>query len=90
MHRIHPNFQSARSKFYDECLARDLGVAESSQVKFAAARHLFLNQTGRNYTILPVNRVMLYMMWLRFYPSYHNLAFFLPSSKYLFSQQLNL
>ena len=37
-------------------------------------RHLFLNQTGRNYTILPVNRVMLYMMWLRFYPSYHNLA----------------
>jgi hypothetical protein len=49
MHRIHPNFQSARSKFYDECLARD-------------------------NTILPVNRVMLYMMWLRFYPSYHNLA----------------
>ena len=37
-------------------------------------RHLFLNQTGRSYTILPVNRVMLYMMWLRFYPSYHNLA----------------
>jgi hypothetical protein len=35
-HRIHPNFQSARSKFYDECLASDLGVAESSQVKFAA------------------------------------------------------
>jgi hypothetical protein len=37
-------------------------------------RHLFLDQTGRSYTILPVNRVMLYMMWLRFYPSYHNLA----------------
>jgi hypothetical protein len=37
MHRIHPNFQSARLKFYDECLARDMGVAESSQVKFAAA-----------------------------------------------------
>ena len=37
MHRIHSNFQSARSKFYDECLARDLGVAESSQVKCAAA-----------------------------------------------------
>ena len=37
-------------------------------------RHLFLNETGRNYTILPVNRVMLYMMWLRFYPSYYNLA----------------
>jgi hypothetical protein len=37
MHRIHSNFQFARSKFYDECLARDLGVAESSQVKFAAA-----------------------------------------------------
>jgi hypothetical protein len=28
MHRIHPNFQTARSKFYDECLAGDLGVAE--------------------------------------------------------------
>ena len=25
-------------------------------------RHLFLDQTGRNYTMLPVNRVMLYMM----------------------------
>jgi hypothetical protein len=37
-------------------------------------RHLFLNETGRTYTILPVNRVKLYMMWLRFYPSYHNLA----------------
>ena len=37
-------------------------------------RHLFLNETGRNYTILPVNRVMLYMKWLRFYPSYCNLA----------------
>jgi hypothetical protein len=37
-------------------------------------RHLFLDQTGRSYTILPVNRVMLYMMWLRSYPSYHNLA----------------
>jgi hypothetical protein len=37
MHRIHPNFQSARSTFYDECLARDLGVAESSKVKISAA-----------------------------------------------------
>jgi hypothetical protein len=37
-------------------------------------RHLFLNETGRNYTIVPVNRVMWFMMWLRFYPSYHNLA----------------
>jgi hypothetical protein len=37
-------------------------------------RHLFLNETGWNYTILLVNRVILYMMWLRFYPSYHNLA----------------
>ena len=37
IHRIRPNFQSARSKFDDECLAMDLGVAESSPVKFAAA-----------------------------------------------------
>jgi hypothetical protein len=35
MHHIHPNFQSARSKFYDECLARDLGVAESPEVKMS-------------------------------------------------------
>ena len=42
MHRIHPNFQSARSKFYDECLASDLGVAESSQVKFAAVAQVTL------------------------------------------------
>jgi hypothetical protein len=37
MHRIHLNFQSTRSKLYDDCLAMDMGVAESSQVKFAAA-----------------------------------------------------
>ena len=37
-------------------------------------RHLFLNEKGRNYTILPVNRAMMYMMWLRSYPSYHNHA----------------
>jgi hypothetical protein len=37
MHRIRPNFQSARSKLYDECLGRNQGVAESPQVKFAAA-----------------------------------------------------
>lgn len=37
-------------------------------------RHLSLNETGRYYTLSPVNRVKLYMMLLRSYPSYHNLA----------------
>jgi hypothetical protein len=64
------DFLSHRYSFY-------LATGETSESLLRltrATRHLFLNQTGRNYTILPVNRVMLYMMWLRFYPSYHNLA----------------
>jgi hypothetical protein len=43
-------------------------------------RHLFLNETGRKYTLSPVNRAMLYMKWLRSYPSYHNLALILNVS----------
>ena len=37
-------------------------------------RHMFLNETGRYYTLSPVNRSMMYMLLLRSYPSYHNLA----------------
>jgi hypothetical protein len=54
MHRIHPNFPSARSKFYDECLAKDLGVAESSQVKFAADLEISLSMNRcKNQQIKP-------------------------------------
>ena len=38
IHCIRPNYQSARSKWYDECFAKDLGGegrSESSQVKCA-------------------------------------------------------
>jgi len=50
IYRIRRNFQSARSKFYDECLARDLGVAESSQVKSALCGHLV--RVGRRVVII--------------------------------------
>jgi hypothetical protein len=35
---------------------------------------MFLNETGRYYTLSPVNRAMMSMMLLRSYPSYHNIA----------------
>jgi hypothetical protein len=36
---------------------------------------MFLNETGRYYTLSPVNRAMISVMLLRSYPSYHKLAF---------------
>jgi threonyl-tRNA synthetase len=33
-----------------------------------------LNETERYYTLSPVNRAMMFMMLLRSYPSYQNLA----------------
>ena len=67
---VFSNFSSHRYSFY---LAT--GETPDSLLRLTrTTRHLFLNETGRNYSILPVNRVMLYMMWLRSYPSYHNLA----------------
>jgi hypothetical protein len=52
------DFLSHRYSFY---LA--IGETPESLLRLSrTTRHLFLNKTGRNYTILPVNRVMLYMM----------------------------
>jgi hypothetical protein len=63
---VFSNFSSNRYSFY---------LAIGSLLRLTrTTRCLFLNETGRNYTISPVNRVMLYIMWLRSYPSYHNLA----------------
>jgi len=67
---VFSNFSSHRYSFY---LAT--GEIPESLLRFTrTTRHLFLNETGRYYTLSPVNRVMLYMMWLRSYPSYHNHA----------------
>jgi hypothetical protein len=52
------NFLSHRYSFY--LTTRE--TPESFLRLTRTTRHLFLNQTGRSYTILPVNRVMLYMM----------------------------
>ena len=67
---VFSNISSHRYSFY---LATG-EIPESLLRLTRTTRHLVLNETGRNYTILPVNRAMLYMMWLRFYSSYHNLA----------------
>jgi len=67
---VFSNFSSHKYLFY---LAT--GETPESLLRLTRTiRHLFLNETGRNHTILPVNIVMLYMMWLRSYPSYHILA----------------
>ncbi|CAG2248292.1 unnamed protein product [Mytilus edulis] len=35
---------------------------------------LFRQRTGRNHTLSPRNRILLFMLWLRSYPSYHMLS----------------
>ena len=67
---VFSNFTSHKYSFY---LAT--GETPENLLRLTrTTRQLFLNETGRNYTLSPVNRVMLYMMWLRSYPPYHNLA----------------
>jgi hypothetical protein len=55
---VFSNFSSHRYSFY-------LATAEipGSLLRLTRTnRHMFLNETGRNYTILSADRVMLYMM----------------------------
>jgi hypothetical protein len=67
---LFSNFLSHRHLFY---LAT--GEIPASLLRLnGTTRHLFLNETGQYYTLSPVNRDMMYMMLLRSYSSYHNLA----------------
>ena len=55
---VFSNFSSHKYSFY---LAT--GETPESLLRLTRTiRHLFLNETGRNYTILSADRVMLYMM----------------------------
>ncbi|CAG2250230.1 unnamed protein product [Mytilus edulis] len=63
-------FSSHRYSFY-------LATRETPESLLNLARctnNAFPNDVGPNYRLSHVNRVMLYMMWLRSYPSYHNLS----------------
>ena len=56
---VFSNFSSHRYSFY-------LATGETTEILLCltrTTRHLFLNERGRNYTILPVNIYLIFDLW---------------------------